>query len=184
MLRCAGGTAGRSHMAACVGFKVAALIALMSAVAAITSANCAYMRPVSPGRKAAGRNTDISTSVMPMIGPNSWRMAALAASRPDMPFSMLWTAPSTTTMASSTTMPMASTIANRVEKLTVNPSAAMAAKAPMMVTGTVVAGISIARQSCRNTRTTMSTRIAASYSVLYTSWIDCSTKVVVSKGML
>ena len=46
------------------------------------------------------------------------------------------------------------------------PSAAMAAKAPMMVTGTVVAGISIARQSCRKIRMTMSTRIAASKSVL------------------
>src|SRR6266446_3489072 len=45
-----------------------------------------------------------------------------------MPFSMLWAAPSTTTMASSTTMPMARTMANRVERLTVNPSAAMAAK--------------------------------------------------------
>src|SRR5215467_1391700 len=99
MLRRSGGTAGRSHIALCVGFKVAALMALSSAVAAITSANCAYMRPVKPGRNAAGRNTDISTSVMPMIGPSSWRMAALAASRPDMPFSMLWTAPSTTTIA-------------------------------------------------------------------------------------
>ena len=53
----------------------------------------------------------------------------------------------------------------------------------MMVTGTVVAGISIARQSCRNTRMTTSTRNAASYSVLYTSWIDCSTNLVVSKGI-
>ena len=26
------------------------------------------MRPVRPGRNAAGKNTDISTSVMPMIG--------------------------------------------------------------------------------------------------------------------
>src|SRR5262249_15463259 len=90
-----------------------ALMALSSAVAAITSANCAYMRPVRPGKNAAGRNTDIKTSVMPMMGPNSWRIATLAASRPDMPFSMLWTAPSTTTMASSTTMPIASTIANK-----------------------------------------------------------------------
>jgi hypothetical protein len=59
-------------------------------------------------------------------------------------------------------MPIANTIANSVEKLIVNPSAAIAAKAPMMVTGTVVAGTSIARQSCRNTRMTMSTRNAAS----------------------
>ena len=55
-------------------------------MAAITSANCAYMRPVSPGRNAAGRNTDISTSVMPTIGPNSARIASLAAWRPGMPF--------------------------------------------------------------------------------------------------
>ena len=39
MLRRSGGTAGRSHIAAWVGFKVAALIALISAVAAITNAN-------------------------------------------------------------------------------------------------------------------------------------------------
>ena len=63
-------------------------------------------------------------------------------------------------------MPIASTMANRVERFTVKPSAAMAAKAPMMVTGTVVAGISIARQSCRKIRITMRTSTAASISVL------------------
>ncbi len=46
-------------------------MALNKAVAAITSANCAYIRPVSPGRNAAGRNTAINTSVIPMIGANS-----------------------------------------------------------------------------------------------------------------
>ena len=79
---------------------------------------------------------------------------------------MWWAAPSTMTMASSTTMPIASTMANRVERLTVKPSAAIAAKAPMMVTGTVVAGTSMARQSCRNTRMTTSTSTPASISVL------------------
>ena len=69
-------------------------------------------------------------------------------------------------MASSTTMPIASTMANRVAKLMVNPSAAMAAKAPTIVTGTVVAGTSIARQSCRKTRMTISTSAAASIRVL------------------
>ena len=137
-----------------------------SAVAAITSANCAYMRPVRPGRNAAGRNTDISTSVMPMIGPNSSFMARIAASCPLMPFSILCAAPSTTTMASSTTMPIDSTMANKVEKFTVKPSAHIMAKAPMMVTGTVVAGTSMARQSWRKTRMTISTRTAASMSVL------------------
>ena len=75
-----------------------------------------------------------------------------------MPCSMLWAAPSTTTMASSTTMPMASTMANSVDMFTEKPMAAIAAKAPMIVTGTVVAGTSMARQSCRKTRMTISTR--------------------------
>ena len=101
-----------------------------------------------------------------MIGPNSSSMARIAASWPLMPFSILCAAPSTTTMASSTTMPIDSTMANSVEKFTVKPSAYMAAKAPMMVTGTVVAGISMARQSCRNTMMTISTRTPASISVL------------------
>ena len=39
-LRFSGGTGARSHSAHCVGFSVAALTALISAVAAITSANC------------------------------------------------------------------------------------------------------------------------------------------------
>ena len=81
-------------------------------------------------------------------------------------------------------MPIASTIANSVDRLTVKPSAAIAANAPMMVTGTVVVGTSMARQSCRNTRITISTRIAASNSVFYTSLIDARTNVVVSNGML
>ena len=71
----AGGTDGRSHSAHWVGLRVAALTALISAVAAITSANCAYILPVRPGRNAAGMNTDISTSVMPTIGPISSCMA-------------------------------------------------------------------------------------------------------------
>ena len=50
--------------------------------------------------------------------------------------------------------------------LTENPSAAMAANAPMIVTGTVVAGIRTARQSWRNSRMTTSTSTPASISVL------------------
>ena len=75
-------------------------------------------------------------------------------------------APSTITIASSTTMPMARIRANSVTMFTVKPMAAMAMKAPMMVTGTVVAGTSVARQFCRKTMMTSSTRTPASYRVL------------------
>ena len=156
----------RSHSAHCVGFSVAALIALISAVAAITRANWAYIWPVRPGRKAAGMNTAISTSVMPTIGPNSSSIALIAASCGDRPRSMWCAAPSTTTIASSTTMPIERMMANSVERFTVKPNAAIAANAPMIVTGTVVAGTRVARQSWRNTRMTISTSTAASISVL------------------
>ena len=103
---------------------------------------------------------------MPMIGPKSSFIAWIAASWPFMPRSTLREAFSTTTMASSTTMPIESTMANSVEKFTVKPSAHMAAKAPMIVTGTVVAGISMARQSWRKIEMTRRTSTAASMSVL------------------
>ena len=80
MLRSSGGTGVLSHSAHWVGFSVAALTALIRAVAAMTRANWANMLPVRPGTKAAGMNTAISTSVMPMIGPNSSSIARIAAS--------------------------------------------------------------------------------------------------------
>jgi hypothetical protein len=59
---------------------------------------------------------------------------------------------------------MARISANNVIRLTLNPSSAIAANAPIIVTGTVVAGTSIARKFCRNSMITISTRIPASIS--------------------
>ncbi len=79
---------------------------------------------------------------------------------------------STTTIASSTTMPMAKTRPNSDRVLRLNPISDMAANVPMMATGTAISGISAERQFCRNTSTTRATRSTASRSVLKTSWID------------
>ena len=79
--------------------------------------------------------------------------------------------------------PNGQTTANSVSRLIENPIAAIAANAPMIVTGTVVAGTSVARQSCRNTTITIKTRIPASNSVRYTSDTDSFTNVVVSNGI-
>ena len=108
----------------------------------------------------------MSTKVIPNTGPVNSSMALMDASLGVKPFSMPWAAPSTITMASSTTMPMARMSAKRVTIFTVNPMAAMAMKAPMMVTGTVVAGTRVARQFCRKIMMTSSTSAAASYRVL------------------
>ena len=56
-------------------------------------------------------------------------------------------------------------MAKRVNRLIENAMPAIAAKAPMIVTGTVVAGTRVARQSCRKIMMTNSTRMPASYKV-------------------
>src|SRR6516225_8860120 len=118
-LRCSIGFGERSHSAHCVGLSVAALTALISAVTAITNANWANICPLRPGTKADGINTAISTRVMPMIGPNNSPIALIAASWPDIPCSIYFETPSTMTIASSTTIPIARISANRVDRLTV-----------------------------------------------------------------
>ena len=73
---------------------------------------------------------------------------------------------STTTMASSTTMPMASTRPNSVSVFSEKPSAAMTAKVPISETGIATIGMIAVRQHCRKTMTTRTTRTTASNSVL------------------
>ena len=87
---------------------------------------------------------------------------------------------STTTMASSTTMPIASTSPNSVRLFSEKPSSAITANVPISDTGTSIMGMSVARQSWRKISTTMKTRTNASKRVLYTSWTDSSMNTVVS----
>ncbi len=68
-------------------------------------------------------------------------------------------------MASSTTIPIASTNPNRERLFNEKPSAAITAKVPTNDTGTANKGIIVARQLWRKTNTTISTRMMASKSV-------------------
>ncbi len=72
---------------------------------------------------------------------------------------------SSTTIASSTTIPMASVIANNVRVLIEKFRTQRPAIVPISDTGTASIGMSVARQLCRKTNTTMSTRSPASKSV-------------------
>src|SRR5277367_160323 len=118
-----------------------------------------------------------------MTGPATSFIAALVASRGgSLRLSMISVTASTTTIASSTTRPMASTNANSVRVLSENPSATNALKAPMSETGTATMGISVARQLSRKTNTTSSTSTTAISSVTTTSCKDSATNSVVSKG--
>jgi len=53
----------------------------MATDTAIVIANCWYIWPVMPPRKATGTNTEISTRAIAMTGPDTSRMAARVASR-------------------------------------------------------------------------------------------------------
>ena len=137
-----------------------------------------------PPRKATGMNTAHSTSTMAITAPDTSRIASSAASNAGMSFSRIRRSTfSSTTMASSTTMPIASTRAKSVSVLMENPTTHRPAKAPMSDTGTAIIGISVARQVCRKRNTTASTSSAASKMVVFTSLIEASTKRVVSNGM-
>ena len=90
---------------------------------------------------------------------------------------------STTTIASSTTTPIASTSPNRVSVLIEKPRAAKAAKVPTSDTGTTMTGMSVARQLCRKRYTTSMTSRKATPSVIITSFSDSMTNGVVLYGI-
>ena len=87
---------------------------------------------------------------------------------------------STTTMASSTSRPMASTMANMVSMLMEKPNSPSTAKVPRITTGTAMVGISVARMFPMNRYMTRNTSTIASKSVLTTSSMATFTKGVVS----
>src|SRR3954462_1889539 len=129
---------------------------------------------------AVGTNTAQSTNAIATTGPVTSSIALRLASRGDRPSASQRSTFSTTTMASSTTIPIASTRPNSDRLLSENPRIAMTEKVPMSETGTATIGMIVARQFCRNTSTTINTRMNASINVWYTLAIDSSTNTVVS----
>ncbi len=89
---------------------------------------------------------------------------------------------SMTTMASSTTIPMARIMPNRVSMLTEKPTASMPIMAPRMETGTASVGMMVSRMLCRNRNTTITTSTTASKKVCTTSSMDAATNLVVSSA--
>ena len=97
-----------------------------------------------------------------MIAVPTSSMVRCAASRGDRPSRMLRSTFSTTRMASSTTIPIASTSPKRVSMFSEKPMPAMIRKVPIRETGIAAMGIRAVRQDCRKISTTSTTRIRAS----------------------
>src|SRR5260370_40086538 len=132
--------------------------------------------------KGTGQNTDSSTSVIAMMGPVISAIAFLVASGIDSSGSSSMTRStfSITTIASSTTMPIASTRARSDTVLAEYPMISMTANVPMIDTGTATSGISVVRSLPRNRKTTIATSTNAIASVRITSATVVVTKTVLS----
>ena len=131
--------------------------------------------------KAMGTNTADSTSPMPTSAPVICSIDLRVASSGDKPSSRIKRSTfSTTTMASSTSRPMASTMANMVSMLMEKPSSASTPKVPSSTTGTAIVGMRVARKFCKNRYITKNTSTTASISVCTTPSIETFTNGVVS----
>ena len=124
------------------------------------------MTPVEPPKNAIGTNTAASTRPIPISAPVIWSIDFRVASFGGRPSSVITRSTfSTTTIASSTRRPIASTTPNMVSVLIEKPSAAITPKVPSSTTGTAMVGISVARMFCRKRNITRNTSATASISV-------------------
>ncbi len=141
------------------------------------------MAPTVPLENATGMNTAEITIATPTSAPVICPIALRVASRGESPSSSMTRSTfSTTTMASSTSRPIASTRPNIESVLMVKPSAAITPKVPSSTTGTAIEGMRVARMFCRNRNITRNTSAIPSSSVLTTSWIEILMKGVTSFG--
>src|SRR5215213_155615 len=141
------------------------------------------MPPVVPGKNAIGTNTATSTSVMPTTAEVICVIAFTVATYGDNRSSdMMRSTFSITTIASSTRMPIAITMANSVSTLIEKPSTQRPRHAPARAIGTTMVGMSVARQFWRNRNITRNTSIIASTSVSTTDSTDALTNGVESYG--
>src|ERR1041384_1702144 len=127
---------------------------------------------------AVGTKTAQSTNAVAIMGLVTSLMARLAASTGDNPSAILRSTFSTTTMASSTTIPIASTSPNNDRLLIEKPRPSITANVPTSETGTAASGMIEARQVGRKMMTTMTTSKTASSNVCTTASIECRTNTV------
>ena len=141
------------------------------------------MTPVDPPKNAMGMNTAESTRAMPTSAPVICFMDLRVASFGESPSSVITRSTfSTTTMASSTSSPMASTIPNMVIVLMEKPQEASTPKVPSSTTGTAMVGIMVARKFWMKTNITRKTSTMASARVFTTSSMEIFTKGAVLYG--
>src|SRR3984885_14075893 len=139
--------------------------------------------PVVPGKKETGTNTEMSTREVAMTALVTSAIATEVAMCGSVCSSLICRCTfSITTMASSTTRPVASVMPNMVNELIEKSKILMKANVPIRDTGMVIAGMMVARQSSKKRKITIMTMMTASPRVPTTSRMESPITVVVSKG--
>ena len=114
-----------------------------------TKPNSANNRPAMPGKKEIGMNTAASVAVVASTAKNTCLRPWTAAARGPRPRARWREMFSMTTMASSTTRPVARTSASSVMMLIEKPTSHIAASVPISAIGTVMAGMKVTRAERR-----------------------------------
>ncbi len=121
---------------------------------------------------------------MAITGTAISRVPMMAARKGSSPCLICRSTFSSTTMASSTTRPMASTMASKVIRFMEKPNRSIIITTPIRLSGIVMIGMMTARKEPRNKVITTSTMAAASSMVLITSWMDSLMAMVESYSTL
>ena len=133
------------------------------------TANSRSRRPGRPPISSSGKNTATSDRLIDRTVKPTSRLPCSAACSGFIPASRWREIFSSTTMASSTTKPVAMVSAISDRLLRLKPHRYMAAKVPISETGTATAGISVARPERRKRKTTRITSATEITSVCSTS---------------
>ncbi len=146
-----------SSQAHIIGVVVSEITSEIITAADSVTANSRNRRPTCPPMNSSGMNTATSDRLIESTVKPTSRAPSKAACMRSMPFSMWRAVFSSTTIASSTTKPVAtvSAISDRLFRL--NPSSHITPKVPSSETTVATAGITVARTLRRNTLTTSTT---------------------------
>jgi len=116
----------------------------------MTTPNSRNSRPTNPSRKITGRNTAANVMEMEITAKKISFEPLIAASIGVIPSSTFLKIFSVTTIPSSTTNPVAKTMANNVKTLMENPKSHMIKNVAISETGISIKGLKAIAQSLKN----------------------------------
>src|SRR5690606_33975292 len=151
--------------------------------APITTPNSRNKRPTNPSRKITGKNTAANVIEIEITAKKISFEPLIAAEIGDMPSSTFLNIFSVTTIPSSTTKPVASTIANNVNTLIEKPQRYMIKNVAISDTGISTSGRKAMDQLRKNMYIINTTSIMAMISVSTTSRTDFFIKRVLSMAI-